>query len=345
MDRRGGSLWVVLLAGLLLSGCSEPETAEVLDSAPARLAPTPETAGPLEVTSQERLGERSTRYFFDAELIDPGQIADGRPSVVVTLPADYDPNLDYPVLYLLHGTDSSATSWLEEGGVENAAEGLEAIVVQPEGGETGWYTDWAVQSEEPKYWRSQHLDQVVPWVDSQFATIDDRKARAIAGASAGGYGSMSYAEQRPEVFGTVISFSGVLSLEDASIRGIAEDEFARATGNGNDVLGNGQETTEQQWQDADPGLHAGRLEDTAIAVYRGSSERYESVLGATTDRFIERAEEDGISVESYEYENLFERDQQMPNDSYCTGGHEWSCWSGALKQAVPFLREQMGDPR
>lgn len=60
MDRRGGSLWVVLLAGLLLSGCSEPETAEVLDSAPARLAPTPETAGPLEVTSQERLGERST---------------------------------------------------------------------------------------------------------------------------------------------------------------------------------------------------------------------------------------------------------------------------------------------
>ncbi len=337
--------WPVLGLGLLLIGCSGPEVAVAPDSAPAQLAPTPEDPAPLEVTGQEEMGERTTRYFVDTDLVDEDQIADGRASVVVTLPVDHDPELDYPVLYLLHGTDSSATSWFEQGGVEAAAADLEAIVVQPEGGETGWYTDWAVQGDEPRYWRSHHLDQVVPWVDERFGTTEAPEGRAVAGASAGGYGAMSYAEQRPEMFGTVISFSGVLSLEGSSVRGIAEDEFARATGNPHDVLGDGAETTEAQWQDADPALHSGRLQDTAAATYRGSSERYESVLGDTTDVFLEHAEKDGVEVESFDYEELFDEEEQMPNGSYCTGGHEWSCWSGALQQAVPWLQQEMGDPR
>lgn len=339
------ALWSVLGAGLLLAGCSSPQTEVAPDSPPAQLAPRPAEPAPLEVTDQEEMGERSMRFFVESDLIAADQITDGRLSVVVTLPVDYDPQLDYPVLYLLHGTDSSATSWFEEAGVEQAAAGLDAIVVQPEGGETGWYSDWSAAGDDSRYWRTHHLEQVVPWVDGRYGTVAGPKGRAILGASAGGFGAMSYAQQRPDLFGTVVSLSGVLSLQDPGIRGIARDGFARATGNGDEVLGDGRETTERQWQDADPALHTGRLQDTAVAVYRGSSERYESQLGATTDEFLEHAEQGGIEVESFRYEDLFDEDDQMPNGSYCTGGHEWSCWSGALHHAAPWLQEEMGEPR
>lgn len=334
-----------LAAGLLLSGCGSPEVEAAPEEAPAQLSPVPESIDALKVTEEQALGERTTRYFVETDLVPRDQLTDGRPSVVVTLPLDYDPELDYPVLYLLHGTDDSAVTWFQKGAVETVMAGLEAIVVQVEGGETGWYTDWSVEADESRYWRSHHLDQVVPWVDERFGTITESGGRAIAGTSAGGYGAISYAQQRPETFGTALSFSGVLSLESPQVREMAGGEFARATGNGNDVLGDGRETTEEQWQDADPGLHVGRLENTAVAVYRGSGDRYESQIADTAEVFLDRAQEEGIDVESYRYEELFEEEDPMPNGSRCTGGHEWSCWSGSLEHATPWIQEQIGEPR
>lgn len=342
---RAGSAALVLMASLLLGGCAPEEPQPASQSAPAQLSPAPESIEPLAVLGQEEMGDRTTRYFVDTDLVPSGQIADARPSVVVTLPRGFDPQLDHPVVYLLHGTDDSAVTWFEKGGVETASADLEAIVIQPEGGETGWYTDWSVQAGQSRYWRSFHLDQVVPWVDRTFPTLATPESRAIVGTSAGGFGAVSYAEQRPEVFGTVISFSGVLALDDPQTRGLAEDEFARETGDGDDVLGDGQRTTEAQWQDADPSLHAGRLDKTSIAVYRGSGDAYESGIAATAQTFIDRAESLGLEVQSHRFEELFDEDDPMPNDSRCTGGHEWSCWSGSLQHATPWIQEQIGAPR
>lgn len=340
-----------LVGALVLSGCAAPgtetetETEVAAGTAPAQLSPVPESVPPLEVTDQQQLGQRTTRYYVATDLVPRDQITGERPSVVVTLPIDYDPALDYPVLYLLHGTDDSAVTWFEKGGVEAATAELAAIVVQPEGGRSGWYTDWSVQAGQSRYWRSHHLDQVVPWVDERFGTVAQPGGRAVAGTSAGGYGAISYAEQRPETFGAAVSFSGLLSLGSRQMQSTTRGEFAVATGDGDDVLGDGRETTPSQWEDADPGRHVGRLQGTAVALYRGSGDEYESRIADTAQTFLDRAQQEGLDVASYRYEELFDEDDETPNGSRCTGGHEWSCWSASLQHATPWIKEQIGAPR
>ena len=51
-------------------------------------------------------------------------------------------------------------------------------------------------------------DELVPFVDSSYPTIDDRDHRGVAGKSSGGYGAMVTAMLRPDRFGALASHAG-----------------------------------------------------------------------------------------------------------------------------------------
>ncbi len=133
----------------------------------------------------------------------------------ILLPADYasHPHRRYPVLYLLHGTSGGASDWTTVGGAEATTAGRELIVVMPDialpdtGG--GWCTNWvnggAYGAPE---WETFHIDELIPWVDRNLRTVANRRGRAIAGLSQGGFCAMSYAARHPDLFGTALSFSG-----------------------------------------------------------------------------------------------------------------------------------------
>ena len=57
-------------------------------------------------------------------------------------------------------------------------------------------------------WETFHIDQLIPWIDHNLRTVADRRGRAIAGLSQGGFCSMSYAARHPDLFGVALSFSG-----------------------------------------------------------------------------------------------------------------------------------------
>src|SRR4051794_23869984 len=67
----------------------------------------------------------------------------GDQPIYVLLPEGYDPSgaTRYPVLYLLHGALGSYTDWVDNG-VEKAVGDLQAIVVMPDDGRDGSYSDW-----------------------------------------------------------------------------------------------------------------------------------------------------------------------------------------------------------
>lgn len=309
---------------------------------PAAALPEPRMP---EVLDEQRLSERTVRYRLSSELVPAALTQDG-PSAVVTLPVGYDPSRRYPVVYLLTGTDagSSPRDWHDLAAVEDSLGGLQAIAVALDDGSYGWYTDWSGPTQEPQGWRSHHLKEVLPWVDERFPTIASPAGRAVVGASAGGFGAMTYAEQRPDLFGAAVSMSGLLSFESRTERRLVLDESAAATGSGSDLFGDGTRTTRSDWDAHDPSLHTQALNGMPIWVYSGSGEEFEAQLQSTSEAFAERARDSGASVRTSTYEQLIDDGARMPAGT-CSAGHEWACWSMALSSAAPQLQDHFARAR
>ena len=133
------------------------------------------------------------------------------PSIYIVFPPGYasHPRRRYPVLYLLHGTSGGASDWTKLGHAQSVIGHRQLITVMPDialhddGG--GWCTDWPNGHER---WETFHIDQLIPWVDSNLRTIATRSERAIAGLSQGGFCSMSYAARYPDLFSIGLGYSG-----------------------------------------------------------------------------------------------------------------------------------------
>lgn len=164
---------------------------------------------------------------FPSRYVDAGKVALGAPppggaarpnslAVNVLLPDGYaeHPTRRYPVLYLLHGAAQAYDHWAADGygEIPKRAKDFPGIIVMPQGGVIGFYSDW-VASGGPR-WESYYLRELLPAVEARYRVRPGRRWHAIAGLSMGGYGTMYLAGQRPDYFGSAASFSGVLSPQD-----------------------------------------------------------------------------------------------------------------------------------
>src|SRR4051794_7139281 len=153
--RRGAAI-----AGALLAGA--------LGAAPA-------SAAGLELLGTQQLSPRLTELTLRTDaLVQPTHVR-------VLLPADYDARRArrYPVLYLLHGGADDYRSWTRpadgKGDAEAITAGLPLIVVMPDAGQGGWYTDWYNNGAGgPPRWESYHIDQLIAWADEHYRTIAAR---------------------------------------------------------------------------------------------------------------------------------------------------------------------------
>lgn len=138
----------------------------------------------------------------------PGGAVTGAPRPLyayVRLPDGYDAfkGRRYPVLWLLHGANGDATRWdLED------FDGLNAILVMPEGGIFGMYSDWYNDGAfgSPQ-WTTYQLEYVRDEIHRRFRILPGRRWHAIAGISMGGQGALRFASLLPGYFGSVAALS------------------------------------------------------------------------------------------------------------------------------------------
>ena len=142
----------------------------------------------------------------------------------VILPAKYEAikSERFPVVYLLHGLTGHFDNWSDKTKLKDFAAGYGYIVVMAEGN-NGWYTDSATAPHE-KY-ESYIARELVAEIDSKFRTIADRRSRAIAGLSMGGYGSLKFGLKYPEMFALVGSFSGALGAASWTTKELGADNW------------------------------------------------------------------------------------------------------------------------
>jgi S-formylglutathione hydrolase FrmB len=122
----------------------------------------------------------------------------------------------YPVVYLLHGLTGRFDNWISRTGLAEYTKPMDMIVVTPEG-ENGWYTDGAAKAND-KY-ESYIVKELIPEIDRRFRTIPDRRGRAIAGLSMGGYGALKFGLKYPDMFALAGSFSGALGAATYPVAG------------------------------------------------------------------------------------------------------------------------------
>lgn len=131
---------------------------------------------------------------------------------VVILPDGYGmAGKSFPVVYLLHGAFGSYSNWIQKvPHIQELADRYQVMIVCPDGGYTSWYFDSPV---DKTYQFETFVAREVPaYVDAHYATIADRKGRAITGLSMGGHGSFFIAFRHADMFSACGSMSGAFNI-------------------------------------------------------------------------------------------------------------------------------------
>ncbi|MFD7906173.1 alpha/beta hydrolase-fold protein [Kitasatospora sp. NPDC059747] len=160
-------------------------------------------------------------HTIDSSLLRENILGDPhvRPLWVYT-PPGYDPGSErmYPTIYLLQGFTGTLQDWCTHSpfrqNVPQLVDGLfrrgdapPAILVFVDAW-TSYGGSQFIDSTGTGRYHSYLCEEIVPWVDQEYRTIQDCAHRAITGKSSGGFGAMATAMLRPDLFGAFATHSG-----------------------------------------------------------------------------------------------------------------------------------------
>jgi diacylglycerol O-acyltransferase / trehalose O-mycolyltransferase len=235
----------------------------------------------------------------------------------------------WPVLYLLHGCCDTYDSWTRETHVDRLRRLRHVLVVMPESGDVGFYSNWRNGGRGgPPAWETFHLVELRRLLERRYGA---GTPRAVAGLSMGGLGAMSYAARHPRMFAAAASFSGLLHpLADTRlllglISGYASDSRA--------VWGD-PDAQRGTWAAHDPTALASRLRGTRLFVSSGDGRP------GPLDR--SRRHRDDVEATVYRESRAFAArlralDVPATIDFYGRGTHAWPYWERELQRSLPLL--------
>ncbi len=170
----------------------------------------------------------------------------------IYLPPDYETsNRNYPVVYLLHGFSDDNTGWLQFGEVNRYADKAIAegtippmIIVMPNA-DSSWYVN---SYDGKENYEDFFIKELMPFVEKTYRTKAEKRYRAIAGLSMGGYGTLYLAFKHPDLFVAAAPLSAGIIM-DTTLAAMPQGGYETVLGkvfgkgvSGNDRLG-------KLWQD------------------------------------------------------------------------------------------------
>jgi len=310
-----------LLPAALLAGCS-------------LFAPAPPVPGngPAPEAAVGRLVQLDSRKL-DNRLVDLTLQTDALAAPThlrVMLPDQYEaePGKRYPVLYLLQGAVDDYTAWIREGNAEALTAGYPMIIVMPDAGDDGFYCDWFNNAGYgTPAWETYHMRQLIPFIDAHYRTVAERRGRAIAGVSMGGFGAVSYAARHPELFAAVISFSGLV-----------DDTALSSKSYINNAVFGPWSAEEARWRGHNPVDLALNLRGMDVTLYMRDGLPGRNYFG------VDPAEIAAHIQNEHLHQKLDELDIPHHWNDLGPGGHDWATWHQDLSDALLALAGAFKSP-
>jgi S-formylglutathione hydrolase FrmB len=245
----------------------------------------------------------------------------------------------WPVVYAYHASRDTYVSWTRSTDIEEVAARYDVMVVMPETGYIGWFTDWWNYGKRgtPK-WETFHTKDVLQLMERNYRA---GTMRAAMGISASGYGAVKYAARTPGMFQYAASFSGLLHLTKPGFPVLVMVQSLERA----DPLAiwGLPLINEDIWRANDPYRLAPRLRGTGLYISTGVTGRpgpydhptltdngiqlHEVLCGETTVSFVKELKRLGIPATTHIYQD---------------GWHNWEAWQPEMHTAWPLMMSAIG---
>jgi S-formylglutathione hydrolase FrmB len=241
------------------------------------------------------------------------------------LPADYETsNRTYPVVYLLHGYTDDNTGWLQFGEINRYADKAIAegtippmIIVMPNGG-TSWYVN-AYDGKES--YEDFFVKEFMPTVEKTFRIKAEKKYRAVAGLSMGGYGTMIYALKYPELFAAAAPLSAAIYDDETAVT-TADARYEAVFGQ---LYGRGLKAKER--------LNKSWYDNSILKIVETkSADDLKKV------RYWIDCGDDDFLTKGNSLLHILLVDKKVPHEYRVRdGGHSWTYWRTGILDALAFI--------
>ena len=136
--------------------------------------------------------------------------------MVVYLPPGYDGSSKrYPVIYFLPTPFESYRAAFDHSGAQGLFDRammvgvIDKFIFISVDMNTPLGCSWYVNSPVTGNWEDFMIQELVPYIDSNFRTLPHRNSRGIAGDFMGGYGAIRFGMRHPDIFGSVYALHPV----------------------------------------------------------------------------------------------------------------------------------------
>lgn len=233
----------------------------------------------------------------------------------------------YPVLYLLHGGGDDQTAWLQSGNMQTIVdkeirEGRipPMIVVMPDAEMTFYLNSVAGKYQYEDFF----IKELIPHIEKTYRCRMEKRFRAVAGLSMGGFGSLLYAMHHPDLFGACAAFSAGVRT-DQQIKEMPHQEYLRR-----------YRTAMGELKESDNRITDFWNQNSILYLIQKMPEAQKKAVRF----YLDCGDDDLLLYKGNAEMHSLMRDLNIPHEYRVrNGGHTWEYWRTGLPDALQFISQ------
>jgi S-formylglutathione hydrolase FrmB len=240
----------------------------------------------------------------------------------VYLPDGYETSQrNYPVTYLLHGYGDSDDGWVQFGEINRLADAaIKEGKIAPPDGFKSFYMNAADGSMN---YEDFFIKELIPHIEKTFKAKTEKRFRAIAGLSMGGYGSLLYSLKYPSLFAAAAPLSAAI-WTDADCENMQDGMYNTYFGGNIGKNLKGKDRLTPNWY--------------ANSIFNLIEKKTTEELGAVK-YWVDCGDDDFLTVGNAQLHIALTNKKVAHEFRMRDGAHSWTYWRTGVIDALSFISD------